>query len=104
MPKLETLDLYLSACGMDRYGTSILDGVEHLLSLKKFYADIYFEVDDIESVRTAAASAEAALRNAINVHPGHPSMLIHSRRRTSSPAIRDLSCDDSEEEEEKDTE
>lgn len=96
MANLQSLRRCLHARGVERYGTSTLDGVEHLLSLRQVSLCVYFDAGDTESHNTAA-NAVAILRNVINVHPGHPSAKIALRdNRNWPPLIRELSSDNAD--------
>ncbi|XP_044436659.1 disease resistance protein RGA5-like [Triticum aestivum] len=83
MPKLQKLDLQTHEHGVERHGPSTIEGVEHLLTLRQVDIDIYFEGADTESQRRAA-DAEAILRKAIHVHPGHPSIKSRLQSNRSS--------------------
>jgi hypothetical protein len=71
MPKLEELMLRFNAHGWDNYGAAPA-GIEHLSGLKEIFIDIG-GAGAKESVRRAA---EAALRNATEMHPGRPTAHI----------------------------
>lgn len=71
MPKLEELMLRFNAHGWDNYGAAPA-GIEHLSGLKEIFIDIG-GAGAKESVRRAA---EAAMRNATEMHPGRPTAHI----------------------------
>lgn len=64
MAKLEMLELGFNACGWDRYGAAPA-GIEHLSGLKKIEVCIY----GWGARESNKRAAEAALRNAIGMHP-----------------------------------
>lgn len=71
-PKLHELHLQIHEHGVEHYGPSTIDGVEHLRRLKQADVVIFFEGADTETQRRAA-DAKAILKKAISISPGHPS-------------------------------
>nr|USU81736.1 BSR [Brachypodium sp.] len=72
MPKLQRLVLKYNASGSEQNGTAPA-GMEHLSALEELSASIGCQ----EATESEKASAESALRSAINLHPRHPRVRIH---------------------------
>ncbi|CAO2168255.1 unnamed protein product [Urochloa humidicola] len=68
MPNLEKLVLRFNAHGWDRYGGAAPAGIEHLSGLKK----ISVRIGGGRSKESNRRAAESALRDATDLHPGHP--------------------------------
>lgn len=71
MTKLERLNLVFSAQGWDRYSAAP-SGIEHLSGLK----EISVGIECAGAKESNRRSAELALRNAVGMHPGHPTANI----------------------------
>uniref|UniRef100_A0A0D9XQX9 NB-ARC domain-containing protein n=1 Tax=Leersia perrieri TaxID=77586 RepID=A0A0D9XQX9_9ORYZ len=96
MPNLQSLNLNIHAHGVQRNGSSTVEGLEHLLSLKEFWAFVCFDGSDTNPLdgRAAATNAVKTLRHAINVHRGHPEIQIFEEdNRSSFWKIDELSND-----------
>lgn len=93
MPKLHSLELGFDAQGVDLYGRT-LDGVEYLPMLKQVIAYIYCGGAN-ESFRMGA---EAAFRNAINMHPRRPRIVMVNadRYECGMRLTREVCRDDSD--------
>lgn len=78
LPNLHTLTLNHHARGLERYGTPILEGIQHLLNLKNVHVTFTngYYCDGKPRPGITEADAEATYRNAINMHPGKSSINI----------------------------